>query len=270
MSTTKRVVMYSGGVGSWAAAKRVAQRHGVSNMVLLFTDTLIEDEDLYRFLEESAANVGAPLVRIAEGRTPWQVFFDTRLLGNALFDPCSRILKREMADRWLRENCDPSSTVVYVGIDWTEEHRYVGLSARRAADGWRYDAPMCEPPLIFGKQQVFDWCRSEGIRIPRLYELGFSHNNCGGFCIKAGQGHYKRLLHFLPHVYAHHEQKEQEFIRFIGKPVSILTDRSGDGKKKLLTLKEFRERIEGGAQIDAFDVGGCGCFVEEAPHENHA
>ena len=42
----KHLVMFSGGVGSWAAAKRVVERHGTEGVVLLFADTLIEDEDL--------------------------------------------------------------------------------------------------------------------------------------------------------------------------------------------------------------------------------
>lgn len=31
----KHIVMYSGGVGSWAAAKRVAEKHGTENLILL-------------------------------------------------------------------------------------------------------------------------------------------------------------------------------------------------------------------------------------------
>jgi 3'-phosphoadenosine 5'-phosphosulfate sulfotransferase (PAPS reductase)/FAD synthetase len=60
----RHVVMFSGGIGSWAAAKRVAERHGTSTLTLLFTDTLIEDADLYRFLVDAAENVGAKLARI--------------------------------------------------------------------------------------------------------------------------------------------------------------------------------------------------------------
>ncbi|MGP4029731.1 hypothetical protein [Actinomadura sp. 3N407] len=77
------VVMFSGGINSWAAARRVADEHGTGKLQLLFADTYAEDEDLYRFLEEAAAQIGAPLVRIADGRTPWQVFDDEHYLGNA-------------------------------------------------------------------------------------------------------------------------------------------------------------------------------------------
>jgi hypothetical protein len=258
----KHVVMFSGGLGSWGAAKRVVAKHGAADVVLLFTDTRMEDKDLYRFLDEAAANVGAPLIRIAEGRNPWHVFFDERFLGNSRVDPCSKILKRQMADRWLTANCDPADTTVYVGIDWSEEHRYTGLRDRRAAEGWRYEAPLCDAPYV-SKADVHGWLKQEGIELPKLYRLGFSHNNCGGFCIKAGQGHFANLLRTLPDVYARHENMEQSLRTFLGKPVSIMTDRSGDGKKKPMTLKDLRIRIEGGAQVDAFDIGGCGCFVTD-------
>src|SRR5688572_15760444 len=119
----RHVVMFSGGLGSWAAAKRVATRYGTKNLTLLFCDTLIEDEDLYRFIGEAAENVGAPLIRVADGRTPWQVYKDERFLGNARIDPCSRVLKREPAARWLNDNCAPKSTIIHLGIDWTESHR---------------------------------------------------------------------------------------------------------------------------------------------------
>lgn len=48
------VVFYSGGLMSWAAGKRAVAKYGAENTTLLFTDTLIEDADLYRFLEEGA------------------------------------------------------------------------------------------------------------------------------------------------------------------------------------------------------------------------
>lgn len=257
----RRVVMFSGGIGSWAAAKRVAEKHGTDGLILLFTDTLMEDEDLYRFLEEAAANVGGTLVRLAEGRTPWQVFKDVRFLGNSRVDPCSRVLKREIADRWLEENCSRTDTRVYVGIDWSESHRYDRLRALRAADGWAYLAPMCDAPYLT-KADMIRWAASEGLKPPRLYEKGFAHNNCGGFCIKAGVGHFARLLATMPDRYRWHEKQEQELRDLLGRQdVTIVRDWATRPPKNI-TLRELREKIEAGNQPDMFDVGGCGCFVD--------
>lgn len=250
--------MFSGGIGSWAAAKRVAVAHGTEDLTLLFTDTRIEDPDLYRFLDEAAANVGGNLVKIQEGRTPWEVFRDERFLGNSRVDPCSKILKRQMADRWLAANCDPAATVVYVGIDWTEEHRYVRLRDRRLP--WRYEAPLCAPPYV-SKKQMLTALQAENIKPPRLYEMGFAHNNCGGGCIKAGIGHFSLLHRSLPDVFAEWERNEAALREQLGD-VSILRDRTG-GVTRPLTLSALRARLEAGVQVDKYEIGGCGCFMDE-------
>ncbi len=138
---TIHVVMFSGGAGSWAAAKRVVAKYGVESTVLLFADVLMEDEDLYRFLDEAVANVGAPLVRISRGLTPWAVFEKVRYIGNSRVDPCSRILKRDLLDKWRDDHCDPKSTVVHVGLSWWEPSRWERLKAITLTQGWTYAAP---------------------------------------------------------------------------------------------------------------------------------
>lgn len=291
--------MFSGGVGSFAAADRVVQRHG-RDIRLVFADTLIEDADLYRFLIEGAAqltgcagrgevsglsasalatppssNIDARkahlaalranatrviprLVWLADGRTPWEVFRDKRMLGNSRVGICSRELKQEVADEWLEAHCDKADTTVYVGIDWTEEHR---LHRLRARHDWTYEAPLCEPPHQT-KDAAFDRLRALGIEPPRLYGMGFAHNNCGGGCVRAGIGHFTHLLRTMPDVYAEWENNEQGMRDFLERDdIAILRDRTG-GVAKPLTLVQLRRRVEGGEEPDLFEIGGCGCFVD--------
>lgn len=257
----KHIVTFSGGIGSWAAAKRVAAKFGTADLTLLFADVKMEDEDLYRFVEEAAANVGGTLVRLIEGRDPWTVFFDERFLGNSRVDPCSKILKRGMLDKWRNANCDPAEDVMYIGIDWSEMHRLDRFRARCAP--FRYEAPMCEKPYL-DKTQMLALLHDEGIKPPRLYEMGFPHNNCGGFCIKAGQAQFKLLLEKMPGRYAYHEKREQEIRSFLNKDVSVLRDRRGGNTKGVpLTLRDFRVRLERDEKdLEKNEWGGCGCAIE--------
>jgi hypothetical protein len=64
--------------------------------------------------------------------------------------------------------------VLYVGIDWSEAHRTPAIVNGWAP--WTVRFPMCEPPLL-SKQDMLDAARAVGLTPPRLYELGFSHNN---------------------------------------------------------------------------------------------
>src|SRR3954470_19480961 len=153
-SAAQHVVMFSGGLGSWLTAKRVAAKHGTDQLTLLFADVkgnsasphVGEDEDTYRFIREAAADVGAELVPVADGRDIWQVFHDDRFLGNTRLANCSKFLKQKPCRDWLDANCDPTETTVYVGIDWSETHRLPAIEA-----GWapyRVNAPMTEVPLL--------------------------------------------------------------------------------------------------------------------------
>lgn len=257
----KHIVFFSGGVGSWMTAKRVIEKQGKENVVLLFTDTKIEDEDLYRFLDDTEKHFGIEITNIADGRDPWEVFKDARFIGNSRIAPCSHILKQKAADKWIKDHFTPDECVLYLGIDWTEEHRI--KSPRKNWSPYIVEFPMCEEPLL-SKKDMIEELKKADIKVPRLYEMGFSHNNCGGFCVRAGQGHFINLLKSMPERYAYHESKEKEMIEYLDRDdVSILT-RVKNGIKENLTLKQLREEYErGGDQIDMFDIGGCGCFVDD-------
>lgn len=264
-SEIKHVVTFSSGAGSWAAARAVADKQGTENLYLLFCDVkgdsqeehAGEDEDNYRFLEEAAADIGGQLIRVAEGRDVWQVFEDQHFIGNTRVSNCSRTLKQEVSRRWLDENCCPCHTVVYVGIDWSEIHRLPAIVKNHQP--YQVEAPLCDPPYLT-KDQVFSALAERGIKPPRLYGMGFSHSNCGGFCVRAGQGQFKRLLEVMPERYAYHEEKEEAFRQRFDKDVAILRDRRG-GDTKPLTLRNLRLRVQQGDEIDADDIGGCGCYA---------
>ena len=253
------VVQFSGGVASYCAAKRVVEQYGPAQTKLLFCDTKTEDEDLYRFLEQAQLVLDAELVQLQDGRDVWELFHDRRMIGNTRMDLCSETLKRNLADRWIKANFTSETVTCYVGMDWTEVNRFERMAARKLP--WQYKAPLFGEPLL-NKEQMLEIAKADGIRPPRLYELGFPHNNCGGFCVKAGVAHFVHLLRTMPVRYMYHEQKEQELRDYLGKDVAILRDRTG-GTTKPLTLKSLRERILAGeeGQLDMFDWGGCGCFA---------
>lgn len=253
----KHIVFYSGGAASYAVARTLCKQYGEENVLLLFTDTMVEDYDLYRFLEESSYQLGAELIEISDGRDIWDVCFDARYLSNSRVAKCSHILKQQVAKEWIFKNYSPDTCYLYLGIDWTESHRCASPTKNWRPYAVRY--PLCEPPYL-SKEDVFSIIRRDGLRIPRLYSLGFAHNNCGGFCFRAGMGHFRRLLDKMPERYMYHEQKEEALRQYIGKDVTILR-RQKNNVRYRMSLKQFREDYIM-TNEDHFDIGGCGCFVE--------
>lgn len=251
------VVMFSSGISSWAAGKRYAEMHGTDGMVLLFADTGIEDEDNYRFLHEAAKNIGARLEILKDGRDPFQVMRDERIIGNSMFDPCSKLLKRKLLLKWEKENIEPGTPKIF-GILWDEMHRLERMQKHDPSKN--YVAPLCEKPWM-SKADTLRWAKSEGIKPPRMYDMGFPHANCGGFCVKAGQATFRILLREFPERYRKAEEWELEMQEYLGTDMTILK-RTVNGKRYNITLRELRERIEAdAADYDEFDFGGCACAL---------
>jgi hypothetical protein len=253
--------MVSGGITSWATAVRVKDRVGAQDLTLLFADTLAEDEDLYRFLGDMEKDLELPVTRVADGRTPWQVFSDRKYIGNTRIAPCSVHLKQDPCRKWLTENAVPEDTVLYVGIDWMEAHRRPGVE--RGWAPWRVEFPLFDPPR-HDKNWWIHEARRRGLAEPRLYRLGFAHNNCGGACIKGGQKQWRHLLETFPDRFAANEHAEAHLREQLGTDATILRDRTG-GTTKPLPLSELRRRAQNTKQpslLDDLDWGGCGCMLE--------
>lgn len=264
----RRVVMYSGGLGSFATALHVAFTHGCDDLVLLFADVkgnnpsphVGEDPDTYRFIAETAEYLGGELITLNEGRDIWQVFKDDRFLGNSRLANCSKFLKQKPCREWLDANCDPENTTVYVGIDWSEAHRLPAIV--KAYLPFVAEAPLVEPSIAH-RYDTRKYLADAGIEIPRLYAAGFPHNNCGGGCVRAGQAQFALLLRENRPRYMVWEKNEESLRKHLDADVAILKDRT-KGRALPLTLKSFREGIDAQTQLfDPLDFGGCGCFVDD-------
>lgn len=249
MNSRKVIAMYSGGVCSHLAAKRAVSKYGRDSVTLLFSDTGIEDEDLYRFIREGAEMLGARLVTVSSGETFDDMIRRNRALPSNRMAFCSRELKTEPAKRWVKEN---GGELIVLGLDWTEPHRM-----RQDWYGVPVWYPMGEPPYLT-KTQMFDEVEADGIRIPRLYRMGFQHNNCGGGCVRGGLKAWAHLSKMLPEKFEEWAKREELI------PGASFAKKVVNGNAVPITLRQ----IAADASLQAsFDWGGCGCFSQEPSDE---
>jgi hypothetical protein len=237
----KHVIMFSGGASSSFVAKWVVDKYGKDNCILLFTDTLWEDSDNYRFLEECADYIGIDVTRLVDGRTPEEVFFEQKFLGNARFAKCSEELKVKQTLIYIEqlrlENKEP---ILYFGIGPHEIHRKDSLIHHYAH--FPLEPVECRFPMIdsFSAEVKARYIIENEwkIKLPRMYDLGFHHANCKGRCVRGGLHHYANLYLEWPEVYAEQEEMEERFRSTFNLDVSIMKK---DGKP--YTLKYHRENI---------------------------
>ena len=245
------VVSVSGGVCSAVALLRAIERFGAGNVTPVFCDTLSEDADCYRFIDDCDKAFGVKTVWIADGRDLWEVARDEKCIPNSQRGFCSRILKREMFAAWA-EQFQPE--LVAYGFSAEESERCARQAKSSAFPCW---FPLLDSHIVCGgdAKRII---REQGLRIPRLYGRDYEHNNCGGFCFKAGQRQFAHLLLDNRCLYLYHEGKEQEVREMLGKDVAIMKDRRG-GKTRPMTMREFRLAMD--KQPDFFDEsdGGAAC-----------
>jgi hypothetical protein len=203
----KHIVSLSGGTASAVAADRVLKRYGEENTTLWFADTSWEDEDLYRFLEDLESHWGLTIVRYTDGRTPLEVAEKQNIIPNQKIAPCSQVLKTRPFKAYIKDL--PKPLTVHLGLDFTEMHRAERPKLEyEKLPGVTVDLPLLWEPVA--KPPHRKVTESWGIETPRLYKLGFPHNNCGGRCVRQGIKEWLRLKHTFPDRFTEVADWEQE------------------------------------------------------------
>lgn len=174
----------------------------------------------------------------------WDAFNHTGRMGNSLADPCSRMLKRETMLRYMQDYYDPAHTVIHVGITADEIDRMLAIRKNWARNGWQIEAPLSNYPNRAASNErsleLLGW-------VPFVYSWGGSHNNCNGFCVKAGHAQMARLLHYAPDVFYYHARRELEFQQTHGTNATIMRNRvtvNGEVISIPLRLIDFAKRMQ--------------------------
>lgn len=225
------IIFFSGGKSSFTVAHLVKERNPNDNIVLYFTDTLWEDEDLYRFIYEASDKLELPMLIHSRGITPPQLMVQQRFMANNRVGTCSKELKMKVSSNFLKKGIVPEvqewynkqhlkhesfikDATLYFGISWDEAHREGPIKSN-----WQpFNVEMPLMDMSIDNENVLHQYQ---IVRPRLYDMGFTHNNCKGRCVKAGQGHYRNLLLKDEATYFSLMEQEviiSEYIRYTKQP----------------------------------------------------
>lgn len=235
------VVSLSGGLSSAVAADRLIERVGRDAVLLWFADTAWEDDDLYRFVDDCMVRWGGDLTRYKDGRTPLEVFEWKKIIPNSMIAPCTFVLKIEPFRRYLATLDGPIT--VAIGYDWNEGSRRERTESEYAKLGYACEFPLLWKPLEYGPLR--DVVKAWGVEPPRLYGLGFPHNNCGGRCIRQGKREWLRLRDAFPARFAEVRDWEQAQRAKGGPRANRAIVRDKEGKKSIpLPLADLERRQE--------------------------
>lgn len=210
------IVQYSGGVGSAMAAYLVAQKQPKENIILLYHDVPMgQDEDTYRFNDDVSNFLGIPITEVSDGRTLWETIDDNHSLPSVFIPFCTRLLKQEVGEGFYKTLTEPF--VLYTGYCIEEKRR-----VERARESMTlptefpvYDAGLSSKDC---KRIISEeW----GIELPRVYRY-FEHNNCIPCFKSTNYEYWRKVYEYFPERYQLAVDAEQRIGHTHFKHLSLL------------------------------------------------
>lgn len=127
------IIFFSGGLASFEVAHFVKSKYSVMeghNICLYFTDTLWEDEDLFRFMYEVSQKLELPILYHAFGLNPIQLMHKQAVVFNSRIGNCSTILKMGVAADYFFKGIEPER------VKWHNKH-FLKQTIEPLAEGFK-------------------------------------------------------------------------------------------------------------------------------------
>jgi len=246
----------SGGAASAIAAMRCVNWYGTDRVTLVFADTGCESAGNYALIEALESVSGVQVTRLEQGKDIWDVFDQYGVMR--IYGACraSIELKQEPLDTFTRANYSPDEVVIAVGLSWTEPKRQQRLARR--LEPYQVFYPLNANPQL-SECEIVKQLEEYALPESMAYGLGYTHDNCKGGCILAGQAQWAGLLDDDPAHFAYCEKREEAFFRRTG--FTVLRDRRG-GTTTSYPLSQLRlDKIAG--RVFREWRSTCGCMENE-------
>ncbi len=193
----KPLVWWSAGITSAVAAKLAITKYGIDNVDLYYIGISSAHEDNARFMADCEAWYGMKIktVRSKKYADQFEVIESTGQVNSAYGAACTTHLKKQVR---LDLQAELGSPVQIFGFEFSlkEINRAI-----RFQEQWPDAHP--EFPLIdmgVTKPECADILLRAGIKLPKMYELGFANNNCIG-CTKGSKGYWNHIKKHFPDVF---------------------------------------------------------------------
>jgi len=234
---------FSCGAASAVATILAAIKYGQIEAV--YCRVVEEHEDNLRFLDDFTKVTGIPVKVIVDEKyqgSIYEVFTKRGFIKNQYGAPCTMILKKDMRKAYQQPN-----DVQVFGYTVEEQDR-----ADRFIDGnndVKEDFILIDNAIT--KQDCYAHLTKLGLRLPAMYYLGYSNNNCIG-CVKGGMGYWNKIRKDFPDRF----DKMAKLERLIGHAVN----KDESGPVYLDELKPNRGRFKADMPTDC----GFTCEVKNA------
>jgi len=201
------IAWWSAGVTSAVATKLAINKHGKENVLPIYFAIDSAHSDNLRFKEQCEDWYGREII-VERAPEKYKDQFDVILKDKYVNGPagarCTLILKKRVRQR-LEKELDYDGQVFGFEYSKKEINRAI-----RFKEQYPDAAPLF--PLIenkMNKPECLYYLERQGIKRPKMYELGYNNNNCIG-CVKGGMGYWNKIRQDFPDAFDKMAKAERE------------------------------------------------------------
>jgi 3'-phosphoadenosine 5'-phosphosulfate sulfotransferase (PAPS reductase)/FAD synthetase len=196
---------FSCGITSAVACKLAIEEYGKENVRLFYIEIDSAHEDNERFIDdcEKWLNIKVERRRCKKYKDQFEVVEKTGYVNGVNGAPCTMHLKKNVR-KAIEKEFEYEGQIFGFEYDKKEINRAI-----RFAQQYPTAKPLT--PLIdrkMTKQQCAELLLMNGIKLPKMYELGFHNNNCIG-CVKGGKGYWNHIRKHFPEHYERMAKSER-------------------------------------------------------------
>ena len=190
----RKIGWFSCGVTSAVACKLALDKYGADNIEFYYMVIASAHSDNERFIRDCEKWYGKTINRVASEKytDQFDVIEKTGYVNGVAGARCTLELKKKVRFK-IEDNIQHDGQIFGFEFEKKEINRAIRFSQQ-------YPQALPVYPLIdrkINKQQCAELLLKNGIKLPKMYELGFHNNNCIG-CVKGGKGYWNHVRkHFL-------------------------------------------------------------------------
>jgi len=201
-----KIAWFSCGVTSAVACKLALEIYGTENVELYYIVIDSAHEDNKRFIEDCEKWYGKKInkVQSEKYKDQFDVIEKIKYINGVNGAPCTLHLKKNVRYR-IEKEIDFDGQIFGFEFEKKEINRAIRFSQQY---------PQAKPnyPLIdrkITKSQCAEILLKNGIKLPKMYELGFHNNNCIG-CVKGGKGYWNHVRKHFPNEFNKMSELEKQ------------------------------------------------------------
>ena len=201
-----KIAWFSCGVTSAVACKLALEIYGTENVELYYIVIDSAHEDNKRFIDDCEKWYGKKInkVQSEKYKNQFDVIQKIKYINGVNGAPCTLHLKKNVRYK-IEKEIEFDGQIFGFEFEKKEINRAIRFSQQY---------PQAKPhyPLIdrkITKSQCAEILLKNGIKLPKMYELGFHNNNCIG-CVKGGKGYWNHVRKHFPNEFDKMLELEQQ------------------------------------------------------------